>query len=123
MLDFSENRLYDYESAARLERKSFFVAGKAKAKKIGSGRRKSCHKKILNCFRCNQIAAQKKLFLQIFIKISGLENSTDYEIFSIDGKLIKKGKANPNSEINISTLVKGTYILKFNNQSVKIIKE
>lgn len=58
-----------------------------------------------------------------FIKISGLENSTDYEIFSIDGKLIKKGKANPNSEINISTLVKGTYILKFNNQSVKIIKE
>ena len=36
MLDFSENRLYDYESAARLERKSFFVAGKAKAKRLGA---------------------------------------------------------------------------------------
>jgi len=58
-----------------------------------------------------------------FIKISGLQKSTDYEIFSIDGKLIKKGISNPDSEINISTLVKGTYILKFNNQSVKIIKE
>ena len=58
-----------------------------------------------------------------FIKISGLQKSTDYEIFSIDGKLIKNGIANPDSEINISTLVKGTYVLKFNNQSVKIIKD
>lgn len=58
-----------------------------------------------------------------FIKITGLEKSTDYEIFSIDGKLIKKGTANPDSEISISTFVKGTYILKFNNQSIKIIKE
>ena len=58
-----------------------------------------------------------------FIKISGLQKSTDYEIFSIDGKSIKKGISNPDSEINISTLAKGTYVLKFNNQSVKIIKE
>ncbi len=58
-----------------------------------------------------------------FIKISDLQKSTDYEIFSIDGKSIKKGISNPDSEINISTLAKGTYVLKFNNQSVKIIKE
>lgn len=58
-----------------------------------------------------------------FIKISGLEKSTDYEIFSIDGKLIKKATIDKDSEINISTLVRGTYILKFNNQSFKIIKE
>ncbi|MFC4687820.1 M1 family aminopeptidase [Epilithonimonas pallida] len=58
-----------------------------------------------------------------FIKISGLEKSTDYEIFSIDGKLIKNGIANPDSEINISAFVKGTYILKFNQQTIKIIKE
>lgn len=58
-----------------------------------------------------------------FIKIAGLEKSADYEIFSIDGKLIKNGTTNPSSEINISTLVQGTYILKFNGQSVKIIKE
>ncbi|MPS72916.1 MAG: T9SS type A sorting domain-containing protein [Chryseobacterium sp.] len=57
------------------------------------------------------------------IKISGLVKSADYELFSVDGKLVKKGIADPNSEINISTLVKGTYILKFNDQSVKIIKE
>ena len=60
---------------------------------------------------------------KFFIKISGLQKSTDYEIFSIDGKFIKKGISNPDSEINISTLVKGTYVLKFNNQSVKLIKE
>ncbi|PZU87236.1 MAG: peptidase M1 [Chryseobacterium sp.] len=58
-----------------------------------------------------------------FVKISGLAKSTDYEIYSVDGKLIKKGIADPNSEINISALVKGTYIFKFNDQSVKIIKE
>ncbi len=58
-----------------------------------------------------------------FIKISNLEKPTDYEIYSVDGKLIKKGTANPDSEINISSLVKGIYMLKFNNQSVKIIKD
>lgn len=58
-----------------------------------------------------------------FIKIAGLENATDYEIFSMDGKFIKKGTANPDSEISISNFVKGTYILKFNNQSIKIIKQ
>lgn len=58
-----------------------------------------------------------------FIKIAGLEKSADYEIFSIDGKLTKHGTVHPNSEINISTLVKGTYIIKFNNQSMKIIKD
>ena len=58
-----------------------------------------------------------------FIKIAGLEKSTDYEIFSIDGKLIKQGTADKDSEISISTFVKGTYILKFYNQSIKIIKE
>ncbi len=58
-----------------------------------------------------------------FIKISGLEKSTDYEIYSVDGKLIKKGVAIPESEISISSFVKGTYILKFNDQSFKIIKD
>ena len=58
-----------------------------------------------------------------FIKISGLEKSTDFEIYSVDGKLIKKGTADKDSEISISTLVKGTYILKFKEQAVKIIKE
>jgi len=58
-----------------------------------------------------------------FVKISGLEKSTDYEIYSNDGKLIKKGTANPESEISISSFTKGTYILKFNDQSFKIIKD
>ena len=58
-----------------------------------------------------------------FIKIAGLEKSAEYEIFTLDGKLIKKGNAEKDSEINISAFVKGTYILKFNDQSFKIIKE
>ncbi len=58
-----------------------------------------------------------------FIKITGLEKATDYEIFSVDGKLIRKGTANKDSEISISNFAKGNYILKFNDQSFKIIKE
>lgn len=58
-----------------------------------------------------------------FIKIAGLERSADYAIYSVEGKLIKKGTAEKDAEINISTLVKGTYVLKCNNQSFKIIKE
>jgi len=58
-----------------------------------------------------------------FIKIAGLEKSAEYEIFTLDGKLIKKGNADKDSEINISAFVKGTYILKFYDQSFKIIKE
>lgn len=58
-----------------------------------------------------------------FIKILNVEKPTEYEIYSTDGKLIKKGIAKPDSEINISSMVKGIYILKFNNQSVKIIKD
>jgi len=57
------------------------------------------------------------------IKISGLEKSADFEIYASDGKLVRKGKTEADSEINISTMEKGTYILKFNNQSVKIIKD
>ncbi len=58
-----------------------------------------------------------------FIKIYGLEKSADYKIYTVDGKLIKKGTADKDAEISISNFVKGTYILKFNDQSVKIIKE
>ena len=58
-----------------------------------------------------------------FIKIAGLEKTTDYEIFSIDGKLIKNGTIDRDSEISISNFAKGNYILKFNDQSFKIIKE
>lgn len=57
------------------------------------------------------------------IKISGLEKSADFEIYASDGRLVRKGKTEADSEINISTMEKGTYILKFNNQSVKIIKD
>lgn len=58
-----------------------------------------------------------------FIKITGLENSTHYEIYSADGKLMKKDITYPDSEINISNFVKGVYFLKFNQEVIKIIKD
>lgn len=58
-----------------------------------------------------------------FIKISGLQKVADYQIFSSDGKIIKKGLVIPDAEINISTFSKGVYILRFNGQDIKIIKE
>ncbi len=58
-----------------------------------------------------------------FIKITGLENLTHYEIYSADGKLMKKDITYPDSEINISNFVKGVYFLKFNQELIKIIKD
>lgn len=58
-----------------------------------------------------------------FIKITGLENSTHYEIYSADGKLMKKDITYPDSEINISNFLKGVYFLKFNQELIKIIKD
>ena len=81
-----------------------------------------------NSLTVNDIDSKDKLNVypnptKSFVKISGLEKSVDYEIYSIEGKLIKKGITEKDSEINISSFVKGTYILKFNNQSIKILKE
>lgn len=57
------------------------------------------------------------------LTISGVNEVVPYEIFSTEGKLIKKGEYQPNSKLNISTLSVGVYVLKLGNQNFKFIKD
>lgn len=57
------------------------------------------------------------------LTISGVNAITPFEIYSNDGKLVKKGDYQPNSKLNISTFSIGTYILKLGNQNLKFIKD
>lgn len=57
-----------------------------------------------------------------FILIDNLKNNTDFEIYDMQGKLIKRDKYN-NSQISVKNLSKGIYILKIpsENYSQKLI--
>ena len=64
-------------------------------------------------------------FLEV-ISIRGVEGLANYKIYSVDGKLIKKG-AVENDKIHLSELAKGIYLLQldFNDKIMtkKIIKK
>lgn len=57
------------------------------------------------------------------IHLKGLKKSVEYKIHSIDGKLVKKGTYNPKESINISELIRGTYVIIVNEKNIKFIKE
>ncbi|WP_353780252.1 T9SS type A sorting domain-containing protein [Winogradskyella sp. 3972H.M.0a.05] len=62
---------------------------------------------------------------QDVISISNVRENTDYEIFDIRGRSLKKGQVFPNSNsVDVSTLSKGHYIISLNNGFVtkKLIK-
>lgn len=56
------------------------------------------------------------------INIDGIEENSSYEIFSVLGNKIKRGKLSSKS-INLEELQAGIYILKVNSSSFKIVKE
>lgn len=58
-----------------------------------------------------------------YIKVLGIEKKSTFEIYSSDGKLVKKGEYNPQYNLTISELKKGVYILKILDKNFKIIKE
>lgn len=53
--------------------------------------------------------------------ISGLKKEADYKIFTADGRLVKKGKAD--QKIDITILEKGAYFIMINNSNLKFVKE
>ncbi len=57
------------------------------------------------------------------INVKGIDKSTDFAIYFIDGKLVKRGTYQPEKSINISELVPGTYIFKINDKNVKFLKK
>lgn len=59
-----------------------------------------------------------------FVKISGLTEKKNYEIYNILGTEIKKGVISNNEQIDIKDFTNGLYFLKFENgKTIKFIKE
>ncbi len=56
------------------------------------------------------------------LNFKGITKVSGYEIYSVDGKLIKKGNYNPASSINISTLNTGNYLIKIGGKNMKFRK-
>lgn len=57
------------------------------------------------------------------LSVSGISKNTTFEIYGLDGKLLKSGIYTKESTINVSKLPKGIYLLKIENQNLKFIKE
>lgn len=58
---------------------------------------------------------------EVFIK--GLQKPTEFTIYSIDGKLVRKNIYQPSSSIDISDLEIGAYILQIGEKNYKFIKK
>ncbi len=57
------------------------------------------------------------------LKVSGILINENYEIYSIDGKLLESGIYKKAENINVNSLPKGSYLLKIAGQNLKFIKE
>lgn len=55
--------------------------------------------------------------------LKGILKITEYEIYSADGKLVKKEKYDTRNSVNVSQLIPGIYIIKINGENLKFIKE
>jgi hypothetical protein len=53
--------------------------------------------------------------------VLGLKKETNYDIFTADGRLVKKGKTD--KKIGVSLLQKGVYFIKILNSNLKFVKE
>lgn len=57
------------------------------------------------------------------LSVAGITKDESYEIFSLDGKLVKSGTLSPKNSIGVNALPKGVYLLKMANKALKFIKE
>lgn len=56
------------------------------------------------------------------LNFKGISKTTNYEIVSLDGKLIKIGKYTPSQPINVAALSLGIYIIKMAGRNMKFTK-
>lgn len=57
------------------------------------------------------------------IGFAGLKKSLPFEIYSLDGKLVKKGIFEPNKMVDISMFSSGGYVIRVNDQKYHFIKK
>ncbi|WP_299525912.1 T9SS type A sorting domain-containing protein [Winogradskyella sp.] len=58
-----------------------------------------------------------------FLEISNLTKTSDFQIFNINGQLLKKGIVNRDDKIDVSNLTTGIYFVRINSVNLKIIKQ
>ncbi|SFI71313.1 Por secretion system C-terminal sorting domain-containing protein [Kaistella treverensis] len=56
------------------------------------------------------------------LSVAGVKEVQKYEIYSVDGRLIKSGTYNPGKYIDVSSLTEGVYLLNIENQNIKFIR-
>ena len=54
------------------------------------------------------------------LSIQGVDENTSLEVYNLTGKSVLKNKG---TELDVTSLTQGTYILRINNQYVKFIKK
>ncbi|MBR3871946.1 MAG: T9SS type A sorting domain-containing protein [Paludibacteraceae bacterium] len=54
------------------------------------------------------------------LNIQGVDENTPLEVYNLTGKSVLKDKG---TELDVTSLSQGTYILRINNQYVKFIKK
>ena len=54
------------------------------------------------------------------LSIQGVDENTSLEVYNLTGKSVHKNKG---TELDVTSLTQGTYILRINNQYVKFIKK
>lgn len=57
------------------------------------------------------------------LSVSGISRDQNFEIFSVDGKLIKKGSISSGKPVDVTSLSKGVYIFKIDSQNLKFVKQ
>lgn len=55
--------------------------------------------------------------------LKGMDKSTDFMIYSAEGRLIKTGIYQSNKSINVSELIPGVYVFKIEDRNIKFVKE
>ncbi|QDP86364.1 T9SS type A sorting domain-containing protein [Chryseobacterium sp. SNU WT5] len=57
------------------------------------------------------------------LSVNGINKDEPFEIFSVDGKMVKSGLLSVKKSINVNSLPKGVYFLKITERNLKFIKE
>ncbi len=60
---------------------------------------------------------------QDYLSISGIPSNSGYEIYSVDGRLLKKGSSNADEKISVREFVPGVYFIKIEGKSFKFTKK
>ena len=57
------------------------------------------------------------------VQLAGITQATEYEVCTMQGKVLDSGILQPNGSISLSAYVAGVYILRINGAVVKVVRE